>query len=151
MQSTKLYETQEVRRVVMEFQDHTVDILYVEDDLVDVEGVKRMFKKVKESCAIEIALNGEDALNKLYGRGGEEKIHPKVILLDINVPKVNGIDLLKIIRQDPKFIFIEVFILTNSYTKEDKLAIKDLHVKGQIVKPLEYSDALNIYWVTQQA
>ncbi len=132
----------------MEPQENPVDILYIEDDVVDVEGVRRIFKKVKESCAIAVAANGEEALNKLYGRQGQEKIHPKVILLDINVPKVNGIDLLKIIRKDPSLAFTEVFILTNAYTKEDKLAIKDLNVRGQIIKPLEYGDALNIYWAT---
>lgn len=134
------------RRMTMESYENIVDILYIEDDIVDVEGVRRIFKKVKESCAIEVASNGEEALNKLYGRDGQNKIHPKVILLDINVPKVNGIDLLKIIRKDPSLAFTEVFILTNAYTKEDKLAIKDLNVRGQIIKPLEYGDALNIYW-----
>ncbi|WP_454781620.1 response regulator [Legionella sp. WA2022007384] len=132
----------------MESKGNIVDILYIEDDIVDVEGVKRVFKKVKESCAIEVASNGEEALNKLFGRDGQAKIHPKVILLDINVPKMNGIDLLKIIRKDPSLAFTEVFILTNAYTKEDKLAIKDLNVRGQIIKPLEYGDALNIYWAT---
>ncbi|KTD42914.1 response regulator [Legionella parisiensis] len=135
----------------MEFQENIVDILYIEDDIVDVEGVMRIFKKVKESCAIEVASNGEEALNKLYGLEGQNKIHPKVILLDINVPKMNGIDLLKIIRKDPSLAFTEVFILTNAYTKEDKLAIKDLNVRGQIIKPLEYGDALNIYWATHHA
>ncbi|STY31634.1 two-component response regulator [Legionella wadsworthii] len=132
----------------MESHANIVDILYIEDDIVDVEGLKRIFKKVKESCAIEVASNGEEALNKLYGRDGQKKICPKVILLDINVPKMNGIDLLKIIRKDPALAFTEVFILTNAYTKEDKLAIKDLNVRGQIIKPLEYGDALNIYWAT---
>ncbi|KTD63207.1 two-component response regulator [Legionella santicrucis] len=130
-------------------QENTVDILYVEDDIVDVQGAQRLFKKVKESCAIEIASNGQEALNKLFGREGEKKIHPKVILLDINIPKVNGIDLLKIIRQEPSLTFIEVFIVTNAYTTKDKLATKDLNVRGQIIKPLEYGDALNIYWATQ--
>lgn len=133
----------------MESHINFVDILYVEDDVVDVEGMQRIFKKVKESCAIEVASNGEEALNKLLGKNGEEKIHPKVILLDINIPKVNGIDLLKMIRKEPALICTEVFILTNAYTSKDKLAIKDLNVRGQIIKPLEYGDALNIYWATQ--
>jgi CheY-like chemotaxis protein len=128
-----------------------IDILYIEDDVVDIEGVKRIFKKVKETCTIEIAINGEEALNKLYGRDGQNKIIPKVILLDINVPKLNGIDLLKIIRKDPTLASTEVFILTNAYTKNDKLAIKDLNVRGQIIKPLEYGDALNIYWATHHS
>ncbi|MBI2785976.1 MAG: response regulator [Legionella longbeachae] len=133
----------------MESQENIIDILYIEDDIADVENVKRMFKKVKEPWAIEVALNGETALNKLYGLEGEKKVHPKVILLDINLPKVNGIDLLKIIRKDPALAFIEVFLLTSTFTSEDKFAIKDLNVRGQIIKPLEYADALNIYWATQ--
>lgn len=134
----------------MEPQENTVDILYVEDDSVDVQSVQRVFKNVKESCAIEIASNGQEALDKLFGREGEKKIHPKVILLDINIPKINGIDLLKIIRQEPSLRFTEVFIVTGAYTTKDKLAIKDLHVSGQIIKPLEYGDALDIYWTTQR-
>ncbi|WP_115709423.1 response regulator [Legionella sainthelensi] len=133
----------------MKPQENAVDILYVEDDVIDVQGAKRLFKKVKESCAIEIASNGQEALNKLFGHEGEKKIYPKVILLDINIPKVNGIDLLKIIRQEPSLAFVEVFIVTNAYTTKDKLATKDLNVRGQIIKPLEYGDALNIYWATQ--
>lgn len=133
----------------MEPQGNMVDILYVEDDVVDVQDAQRLFKKVKESCAIEIASNGQEALNKLFGREGEIKIHPKVILLDINIPKVNGIDLLKLIRKEPSLALTEVFILTNAYTTKDKLAIRDLNVRGQIIKPLEYGDALNIYWATQ--
>lgn len=61
----------------METHENTVDIFYIEDDVVDVEGVKRIFKKVKETCAIEVASNGEEALNKLFGRDGQEKFTQK--------------------------------------------------------------------------
>lgn len=137
--------------MAMESPDSNVDIFYVEDDIVDIENLKRIFKKINESCTICTASNGEEALNKLYGRNGEEKIIPKVVLLDINMPKVSGIELLKLIRQDPKLTFTEIFLLTNAYTTEDKIATKDLNVRNQIIKPLEYGDALNIYWTIQNS
>jgi CheY-like chemotaxis protein len=89
-----------------------------------------------------------EALNKLYGRNGEKKLvpAPKVLLLDINMPKMNGIELLKTLRNDSDFSTTSIYILTASYNTEDKLALHDLHPAGCIVKPLEYADALNIFW-----
>jgi CheY-like chemotaxis protein len=130
----------------MEGSQASVDILYVEDDEVDIQGMEREFKKVNSQIQIHIAQHGVQALNMLYGREGEEKIDPKIILLDINMPKMNGIDFLKEVRGNPEFGTIEVYILTGSYTTSDKVALRDLHVAGCIVKPLEYSDALNVFW-----
>lgn len=61
----------------MEPHAYSVDILHVEDDIVDVEAVRRILKKVNESCTIEVASNGEEALNKLYGSKGEKKYFRK--------------------------------------------------------------------------
>ncbi|KTD61397.1 response regulator [Legionella spiritensis] len=133
----------------MELQECNRDILYIEDDVIDIQGTQRELKKVNDIFSIEVALDGEDALNKLYGRNGEQKIYPKVILLDINLPKMNGIDLLKTIRSDPALAETEVFVLTGTCIKADKLKMKGLNIKGHIVKPLGYGDALNVFWATQ--
>ncbi|STX52100.1 two component response regulator [Legionella busanensis] len=126
-----------------------IDILCVEDDEIDVQSVKRAFNKLNSKLKIAIASNGKQALDKLYGQNGEEKIYPKVILLDINMPKMNGIEFLQALRADLAFIDIQVFVLTGSYTTKEKLAMESLNIRGHIIKPLEYSDALNIFWALE--
>ncbi len=133
----------------MESLEGNVDILCVDDDDVDVQGMQREFTKVNALLKIAIAKNGTEALNKLYGREGENKIHPKIILLDINMPKMNGIEFLRALRDDADFTDVEVFILTGSYSTKDKIAMQDLNVRGHIIKPLGYGDALNVFWALQ--
>ena len=123
-----------------------IDILYVEDDEVDIQGMQREFKKVNALLKIAIAQDGSQALSMLQGQHGEAKIIPKIILLDINMPKMNGVECLKAIRANADLADTEVYILTGSYATKDKLAMRDLNVAGFIVKPLEYSDALNVFW-----
>ncbi len=132
----------------MESNGSGFDILYVEDDEVDIQCAQREFKRVNELLKVAIARDGVEALDMLYGRNGKVKLipAPKVILLDINMPKMNGIEFLKELRSDPDFNSTAIYILTVSYATKDKLAFRDLKVAGFIVKPMEYSDALNIFW-----
>lgn len=130
----------------MQIQDKGVDILYIEDDIVDTKCMEREFKKVNALLKIDTAKDGIQALNMLYGRNGETKITPKIILLDINMPKMNGTEFLKTLRSDPNFGIIEVYVLTGSYSTKDKIAMRDMNVSGFIVKPIEYADALNVFW-----
>ncbi|KTC91193.1 response regulator [Fluoribacter dumoffii] len=123
-----------------------IDILYVEDDDVDIESMQREFAKIDKAVDIAIAKDGKQALDMLYGRNGKPQIKPKVILLDLNLPKMNGIDFLKKLRKSFKFEDIKVFLLTGEYTTKEKLAKSHLHVSGCIIKPLQYADALNISW-----
>lgn len=126
--------------------DSNVDILYVEDDEIDMMGMLREFKKVNALLKITTATDGVEALNRLYGRNGAEKVTPKIILLDINMPKMNGIEFLTELRSNPEFGAIVVYVLTGSYSSKEKMAMRDLNVAGFIVKPLEYPDALNVFW-----
>ncbi|GGI84020.1 response regulator [Legionella impletisoli] len=121
-----------------------VDIFYVEDDDVDIQAVRRKFHQINNHLKIDAATDGKTALDKLHGRGGREKIIPKVILLDLNMPKMNGIEFLKALRQD--FRDAKVFVLTGAFNTEEKLALRPLKVSGCIIKPLEHADALNILW-----
>lgn len=125
-----------------------IHILLVEDDEVDIQNVEREFKKINELISISAVKNGIEALDKLYGRNGEEKMDPvpNVILLDINMPKMNGIQFLKTLRSDASFSHINVFLLTGSYTTSDKLATHALNVSGCIIKPLQHADALQVFW-----
>lgn len=125
-----------------------IHILLVEDDEVDIQSVEREFKKINELITISAAKNGRDALDRLYGQNGQQKLNPtpNVILLDINMPKMNGIEFLKTLRSDSQFSLINVFLLTGSYTTQDKLATHGLHISGCIVKPLQHADALQVFW-----
>lgn len=125
-----------------------IDILYVDDDEVDILCAQREFRKVSELLNIEIARDGIEALDKLYGHNGMQRLDPtpKLILLDINMPKMNGVEFLQKLRSDPSFNNVAIYILTVSFTTQDKIAFHDLKIAGFIVKPLEYSDALNIFW-----
>ncbi len=123
-----------------------VDILYVEDDEVDIMTMQREFVKINKTIQIAIAKDGRQALDVLYGRHGHHKIKPSVILLDLNLPQMNGIDFLKKLRKGFNFSDVKVFVLTSVYTSEEKLITRDLHVSGCIIKPLQYTDALNILW-----
>jgi len=123
-------------------------ILFVEDDEVDIQSVLREIKKLEAPIKVHIAKNGLEALDKLYGTNGETKLvpAPDLILLDINMPKMNGIEFLEKLRADPDLQFITVYILTTAFTTRDKLATQDLKVAGYIVKPLQFSDIMRMYW-----
>lgn len=134
----------------MDSKKREIDILYLEDDEIDIQQMQREFMKVNELLEIEIAKSAQKALNMLYGRNSENKVIPKIILLDLNMPKMSGVDFLKQLRDDTDFIDIQVFVLTGVYTSEEKLAMKELNVRGHIIKPLEYKDALNIFWALEE-
>ena len=123
--------------------DNSVRILLVEDDQVDVESIKRAFKEYKVIIPLYVASNGLEALDMLRGTHGQKKISPSlVVLLDLNMPKMNGIEFLKIIRQDEKLKSLIVFILTTSHDEHDIAAAYGLNVAGYIVKPLQFVDFL---------
>ncbi|MCP0912945.1 MULTISPECIES: response regulator [Legionella] len=131
-----------------------VHILLVEDDEVDIQDIQRTFRKNKISNPLHIARNGVEALNMLLGLNGEQKLFPtpQIILLDINMPKMNGIEFLKKMRSNPDLNSLHVFILTSSNAERDKMAAYKLDIAGYIVKPLQFSDFtqaisfFNLYW-----
>lgn len=115
------------------------NVLLVEDDFLDTMSIQRTFKKAGVHHNLIIAKNGVEALEMLRGEG-VPKIDPKpiVILLDINMPKMNGIEFLEAIRNDNEFKDIEVFMTTTSEEEQDKEAARRLNVRGYIVKPLTF-------------
>lgn len=132
-----------------------LNILLVEDDEVDIMNVKRAFKKNKISNPLFIARNGLEALAML--RGSDEGIQkldplPKVILLDLNMPKMGGLEFLHQIRNDPALKSISVFVMTTSDEESDKVTAYNLNVAGYILKPLSFErfvqavSILNHYW-----
>ncbi len=116
-----------------------MNILLVEDDYLDIMNVERELKKINITYPIHVSRNGKEALNMLRGEG-TEKITPapSVILLDINMPKMNGLEFLAELRREPEFSHIPVFIMTTSNEETDRLAAQRLNVSGYIVKPLTF-------------
>ncbi|MBK0402005.1 response regulator [Adhaeribacter sp. BT258] len=120
--------------------ENQVSILLVEDDYLDIMNVERELKKLNINLPLHVARNGREALNMLKGEGGATKIIPKpsVVLLDINMPKMNGIEFLEAVRKDPEFRDLNVFIMTTSNEESDRLAAQNLNATGYIVKPLSF-------------
>ncbi len=113
-------------------------ILLVEDDELDIISVQRTLKKLDIAYELHTAYNGKDALDLLTGQ--DRSIFPDVILLDLNMPKMNGIEFLKIIRDDEKLRSIKVFIMTTSAETVDRTTTEQLGISGYIIKPLNYQD-----------
>lgn len=130
----------------MSFCDFPINILLVEDDEVDIESVRRAFKNIKININLDIAVNGLDALNKLYGREGEEKIDPvpQLIILDIKLPKMSGLELLEKLRADPQFDQTRVIVLTTSNDEKDRMTAFNLKIAKYLLKPIQ-SDILLYY------
>jgi CheY-like chemotaxis protein len=112
-----------------------VNLLLVEDDEVDVQGLKRAFAKSRIGNPITVARDGIEALEFLRGENGRPKLSkPHLILLDLNMPRMNGIEFLKAIRADEDLKRSVVFMITTSKDEEDKARAYDQNVAGYIVK-----------------
>ena len=112
-----------------------VTLLIVEDDEVDVMGIMRALKSLKISNPTITAKDGIEALEHLRGENGREKITGSyIILLDINMPRMDGLQFLKVIRADPDLKRAIVFMLTTSGTDNDIISAYDYNVAGYVVK-----------------
>ena len=127
-----------------------LNILLVEDDEVDVMNVQRAFKKNNIANPLTVAGNGLDALEKL--RNGEVPRDRRIILLDLNMPKMNGIEFLRELRADPVLSVTPVVVLTTSNDDRDKIEAYHLNVAGYLLKPVTFTNfcevmaTLNKYW-----
>ncbi|CAN5372226.1 response regulator [soil metagenome] len=135
-------------------EDRAINILLVEDDSVDVMNVQRAFKKNNITNPLHVAFNGVEALNMLRGVNGKAKMNPlpRIILLDINMPKMNGIEFLRELRADPELKSITVFVMTTSNDEQDKSDAYQQNIAGYILKPLSFEkfvqtiSILSNYW-----
>jgi CheY-like chemotaxis protein len=123
----------------MSSENLTPSILLVEDDQMDVMNVQRELRRQNINVPLVHARNGRDALKMLRGEGDETKIaKPNVVMLDINMPRMNGLELLEILRSDPEFVGLNVFIMTTSDLESERLKAQQLAVSGYIIKPLSF-------------
>ena len=136
-----------------------LNILLVEDDELDVMNVQRAFRKNNVTNPLYVATNGVEALELLRGKDGESPKVPedrRLILLDLNMPKMGGIEFLREVRNDPKLRQITVVVLTTSDEERDKVDAYNLNVAGYILKPVtvaafvEIMATLNKYWTVNE-
>ncbi|MBT3260064.1 MAG: response regulator [Deltaproteobacteria bacterium] len=128
-------------------------ILLIEDDQVDAMTVKRALKEIKVTNRLDIMQNGEEALSFLRNPENEK---PGIILLDLNMPKMNGIEFLKIAKRDETLKRIPVVVLTTSKAEQDKVDSFDLGVVGYMLKPVDYIKfvevvrTIDLYWTLSE-
>jgi CheY-like chemotaxis protein len=118
-----------------------INILLVEDDPLDILDIQRTMGKMNILHRMHIAKNGEEAMAFLEG---ERKVpsgnYPDLVLLDINMPKMNGLEFLTNVRHQDAWKDLKVFVVTTSEEKVDKAAAAKIGVSGYIVKPLKLSN-----------
>ncbi len=128
-------------------------ILLVEDDTVDQMTVKRALRDINITNPLKITNNGEEALE--YLRNEKNEI-PGIILLDLNMPKMSGVEFLKIAKNDSRIKRIPVIVLTTSKEDQDRINTFDLGVAGYMIKPVDYMQfvevirTINLYWTLSE-
>ena len=128
-------------------------ILLVEDDKVDAMTVKRALKEIHVTNPLDIVGNGEEGL--AYLRDSDKKF-PCIILLDLNMPKMNGIEFLQISKGDDNLKRLPIVVLTTSTEEQDKVASFNLNVAGYMLKPVDYQQfvevvrTIHLYWTLSE-
>ncbi len=128
-------------------------ILLVEDDVVDAMTVKRALKDIRVTNPLHTVGNGEEAMEFLTNSGHD---NPGIILLDLNMPKMNGLEFLKIVKSEAKLKRIPVVVLTTSKEEQDKIESFELGVAGYMIKPVDYMQfvetmrTINMYWTLSE-
>ncbi len=134
--------------------ERVINILLVEDDEVDVMTVRRAFTRANITNPLKVASNGIEALEILR----KEELPPtrRLILLDVNMPKMNGIEFLRELRADPTLQTASVVVLTTSNEERDRIEAYKLNVAGYLLKPVtflqfaEVMSTLNKYWALME-
>jgi CheY-like chemotaxis protein len=130
--------------------EKALNILLVEDDQVDIMNVKRAFEKNRIANPLFVAGNGIEGLRML--RENEVPAGRRIVLLDLNMPRMNGIEFLRELRGDPALQHTPVIVLTTSNDERDKIDAYNLNVAGYLLKPVTFVNfvevmaALNKYW-----
>jgi CheY-like chemotaxis protein len=122
-------------------------ILLVEDDVVDVMSVRRALRELNSNHILNVAGNGEEALVYL---GNQANSVPGIILLDLNMPRMNGIDFLKILKNDERLRRIPVVVLTTSKEEKDRMESFNLSAAGYMIKPVDYAGFVEVVRTIQR-
>lgn len=146
-----------MEKSTIDYEHHKpIKILLVEDDLIDIEMTGRVFAKRGLKNVLTVVRNGEQALDYLYHRGPFEDFaafpRPEIILLDLNLPRIEGTEVLRQIKQDAHLRSIPVIMMTTSQREEDIVRSYDLGVNTYIQKPVKFEhfilvlNAIQEYW-----
>ena len=136
-----------------------IPILLVDDDEDDILITKRAFERYEPKNTLYVVRDGNEALDFIYHRGNykDKSIPaPRLIFLDINMPKMNGLEVLRRLKNDPEKRRIPVVILTTSRREQDKIESYNLGVNSYIVKPVDFNkfieaiSTINLYWSLNQ-
>lgn len=128
------------------------DILLVEDNPADVELTQRAFQKNRLSNRIQVARDGVEALEFLFADGGAAR-ELCVVLLDLKMPRMDGLEVLRRMRSDPRTRHIPVVMMTSSSEESDLIASYDLGANSYIVKPVDFENfteavrVIGTYWL----
>ncbi len=137
-------------------ETEALEIILIEDNSADVELTLRALKKNHITNRVLVLKDGEEALNFLLMRGPYQNrpdIRPKLILLDLKLPKVDGLEILRIIKGHPKLKIIPVVVLTSSHQESDLVKSYHLGANSYIVKPVDFDQfvqavrELGLYWL----
>ena len=134
--------------------DHSLNILLVDDDEVDVMTVKRAFAKANIANKVFVATDGIQALELLRSDGVPAA--RRLVLLDLNMPRMYGIEFLREVRSDPVLQALTVVVLTTSNEDRDRVEAYQLNVAGYLVKPVTFHSfadvmaTLNKYWTLME-
>jgi CheY-like chemotaxis protein len=135
-------------------EEHALNILLVDDDEVDIRTVKRAFEKANITNRLFIAHDGIEALEML--RGGTIPTRRRIVLLDINMPRMNGIEFLKAVRADAELRSLTVVMLTTSQNDRDRIDAHQLNVAGYLLKPVTFATFADVmatlqkYWMLME-
>jgi CheY-like chemotaxis protein len=127
-----------------------LNILLIEDDEVDITNVRRAFERNRIHNPLFVAGDGVEGLELL--RSGRVPAERRMVMLDINMPRMNGIEFLRELRADPLLAPTPVVVLTRSNDDQDRVEAFNLNVAGYLLKPVTFTNfvdviaALNKYW-----
>lgn len=137
--------------------ENIIEILLIEDSKEDAEMTLRAIKKINVINNVKIISDGEEAINFIYGKGEYEgrnlPINPKLILLDLKLPKIDGLEILRILKSDNDKKTIPIVVLTSSNEENDIVESYRLGVNSYIVKPVESDNFMKaiqnigLYWL----
>ena len=125
--------------------ERPIEVLLIEDDPGDVLITREAFEHYKIHNALRVARDGQEGLDYLYQRGNHQHApRPDLILLDLNLPKYNGHQLLEKFKSDPDLCHIPVIVLTTSAAEEDILRSYRLHANAYVTKPVGFEQFMNV-------
>lgn len=130
-----------------------IEILLVEDNPKDVELTLHALKKHNLANRVHVARDGQEALDFFFDGDKVKAVKPKLVLLDLKLPKVSGVDVLRQLKENPLTRAIPVVVLTSSTTEKDMVDSYRLGVNSYVRKPIDFNEfiaaakALGMYWL----